>query len=112
MPPAVETRGLTRRFGSFVAVEDLSLSIEEGEIFGLLGSNGAGKSTAIRMLCGLLTPSQGEARVLGVDVAREPERVKRLIGYMTQRFSLYEDLTVLQNLRFYGGVYGLRGADR
>jgi len=111
MPPAVETRGLMRRFGKFVAVENLSLTIEEGEIFGLLGSNGAGKSTAIRMLCGLLTPSQGEARVLGVDVARQPERVKGLIGYMTQRFSLYEELTVRQNLRFYGGVYGLHGAD-
>jgi ABC-2 type transport system ATP-binding protein len=111
MTPAVETRGLTRRFGRFVAVDDLSLVIEPGEIFGLLGSNGAGKSTAIRMLCGLLTPSGGEARVLGLDVARRPEQVKRLIGYMTQRFSLYDDLTVRQNLRFYGGVYGLRGAD-
>ncbi|HEU4403175.1 MAG TPA: ABC transporter ATP-binding protein [Candidatus Polarisedimenticolia bacterium] len=105
--PAVETRRLSKSFGRFKAVEDLSLDVREGEIFGLLGSNGAGKSTAIRMLCGLLTPTSGSARVLGIDVARDPEEVKRRIGYMTQRFSLYEDLTVRQNLRFYGSVYGL-----
>ncbi len=105
--PAIETRGLAKRFGSFTAVDDLNLSVAEGEVFGLLGSNGAGKTTAIRMLCGLLRPSAGDARVLGVDVAREPERVRRGIGYMTQRFSLYRDLTVIQNLRFFGGVYGL-----
>jgi ABC-2 type transport system ATP-binding protein len=104
---AVETRNLTKRFGRFTAVSDLSLRIEEGEVFGLLGSNGAGKSTAIRMLCGLLTPTSGSASVLGIDVALDPEEVKRRIGYMTQRFSLYEDLTVRQNLRFFGGVYGL-----
>jgi len=104
---AIETRALTKRFGGFVAVDDLSLSVREGEVFGLLGSNGAGKTTAIRMLCGLLRPTGGEARVLGIDVAREPERVRRAIGYMTQRFSLYGDLTVLQNLRFFGGIYGL-----
>lgn len=112
MTAAVETRELTKRFGDFVAVDRLTLSVEPGEVFGLLGSNGAGKSTAIRMLCGLLTPSSGEARVEGLDVAREPEAVKRRLGYMTQRFSLYEDLTVLQNLRFYAGIYGLRGAER
>ncbi len=109
MAPAIETRGLSKRFGSFKAVDDLSFGVEEGEVFGLLGSNGAGKSTAIRMLCGLLRPTSGEATVLGVDVARRPEEVKRRIGYMTQRFSLYDDLTVGQNLHFFGGVYGLHG---
>ena len=109
MTPAVETRELTRRFGRFVAVDRLSLTVEPGEVFGLLGSNGAGKSTAIRMLCGLLTPSAGTARVLGIDVAQDPEGVKRSIGYMSQRFSLYDDLTVAQNLRFFGGAYGLDG---
>jgi ABC-2 type transport system ATP-binding protein len=108
--PAVRAVRLSKRFGSFLAVDELDLSVGVGEVFGFLGSNGAGKSTAIRMLCGLLQPSSGEARVLGIDVARNPEAVKRRIGYMTQRFSLYEDLTVAQNLRFYGGVYGLEGA--
>ena len=105
----IEIDHLVKRFGSFTAVEDLSLVVREGEVFGLLGSNGAGKTTAIRMLCGLLTPTSGTARVLGIDVGREPEEVKRRIGYMTQRFSLYEDLTVRQNIRFFGGVYGLQG---
>jgi ABC-2 type transport system ATP-binding protein len=104
---ALEVQGLTKRFGAFTAVDDLSFHVEEGEVFGLLGSNGAGKSTAIRMLVGLLTPSAGRGKVLGIDVARDPEAVKRRIGYMTQRFSLYEDLTVRENLRFFGGVYGL-----
>jgi ABC-2 type transport system ATP-binding protein len=107
--PAVEVERLTRRFGAFVAVDDLSFDVLPGEVFGLLGSNGAGKSTAIRVLCGLLAPTAGAARVLGIDVAREPEEVKRRIGYMTQRFSLYDDLSVRQNLRFYGGIYGLSG---
>jgi len=107
---AVELHGLTKRFGAFVAVDGISLDVEEGEIFGFLGANGAGKSTTIRMLCGLLRPTAGTGRVLGIDVGREPEEVKRRIGYMSQRFSLYDDLTVRQNLRFYGGVYGLRGA--
>ncbi|MBZ5638382.1 MAG: ABC transporter ATP-binding protein [Acidobacteriia bacterium] len=107
MTVALEVQGLTKRFGAFTAVDDLSFSVEEGEVFGLLGSNGAGKSTAIRMLVGLLTPSAGRGTVLGVDVAEDPEGVKRRIGYMTQRFSLYEDLTVRENLRFFGGVYGL-----
>ncbi len=107
---AVEARGLSKRFGSFQAVDSLDLSVSGGEVFGFLGSNGAGKSTAIRMLCGLLTPSSGQARVLGFDVSRDSDAVRRRIGYMTQRFSLYEDLTVAQNVRFYGGVYGLEGA--
>jgi ABC-2 type transport system ATP-binding protein len=110
VPPVIEVEHLIKRFGAFTAVDDLSFGVEEGEVFGLLGSNGAGKSTAIRMLCGLLTPTGGRARVLGVDVGEDPEGVKRRIGYMTQRFSLYEDLTVDQNLAFFGGVYGLRGA--
>jgi len=108
--PAVTADLLTKRFGKFTAVDGLSFEVGEGEVFGLLGSNGAGKSTAIRMLCGLLAPSSGRGSVLGIDVATDPERVKRSIGYMTQRFSLYEDLTVGQNIEFYGGVYGLRGA--
>jgi len=107
---AVELRDLTRRFGAFVAVDRVSLAVEEGEVFGFLGSNGAGKTTVIRILCGLLAPTSGTARVLGIDVARAPEEVKRRIGYMSQRFSLYDDLTVGQNLRFFAGVYGLEGA--
>lgn len=109
MATAVEVRELTKRFGAFTAVDRVSLSVEEGEIFGFLGANGAGKSTTIRMLCGLLRPSSGTASVLGKDVSRDPEGVKRGIGYMSQRFSLYEDLTVAANVRFFGGVYGLRG---
>ncbi len=109
MSDPVATDRLTKRFGAFTAVDDLTLNVAAGEIFGLLGSNGAGKSTAIRMLCGLLRPTSGAARVLGIDVARDPDAVKRGIGYMSQRFSLYDDLTVSQNLRFFGGVYGLRG---
>ena len=110
MTRPVETDRLSKHFGRFRAVDELTLSVEEGEVFGLLGSNGAGKSTVIRMLCGLLRPTSGAARVQGVDVDKDPEAVKRIIGYMSQRFSLYEDLTVSQNLRFFGGVYGLRGA--
>ncbi len=109
MARAIETRGLSKRFGRFTAVERLDLAVESGEVFGLLGSNGAGKSTTIRMLCGLLRPTSGSASVLGFDVAREAETLKRHIGYMSQRFSLYADLTVRQNLRFFGGVYGLAG---
>ena len=110
MAIAVDIEHLAKRFGSFVAVDDVSFSVEEGEIFGFLGANGAGKSTTIRMLCGLLRPSSGAARVLGIDVGSDPEAVKRRIGYMSQRFSLYDDLTVSQNLRFFGGIYGLSGA--
>jgi len=106
---AVEIRELSKRFGAFTAVDRVSLTVNEGEIFGFLGANGAGKSTTIRMLCGLLRPSSGTGLVLGTDVAQDPEGVKRKIGYMSQRFSLYDDLTVGQNLRFFGGVYGLHG---
>ena len=103
----IEVRRLTRRFGEFVAVNDLSFDVRQGEIFGFLGSNGAGKSTTIRMLCGLLRPSSGSASVGGVDVSRDPEGVKQRIGYMSQRFSLYEKLTVDQNIAFFAGIYGL-----
>src|ERR671936_1398753 len=106
---AILVRNLTRRFGDFVAVDHLTFDVHEGEIFGFLGSNGAGKSTTIRMLCGLLKPTSGTATVGGVDVSRDPEAVKRRIGYMSQRFSLYERLTVSQNIRFFGGIYGLTG---
>jgi drug efflux transport system ATP-binding protein len=106
-PSTIDVRHLTRRFGAFVAVDDVSFDVGRGEIFGFLGSNGAGKSTTIRMLCGLLKPTSGNATVGGVDVTRDPEGVKRRIGYMSQRFSLYELLTVDQNIRFFGGVYGL-----
>ncbi len=114
MNPIV-VRDLTRRFGQFVAVDHVSFEVHAGEIFGFLGSNGAGKSTTIRMLCGLLRPTAGSATVGSVDVATNPEGVKRRIGYMSQKFSLYELLTVDQNIRFYGGLYGLSGqryADR
>lgn len=104
---AIEVRGLTRRFGVFTAVDDVTFDVRQGEIFGFLGSNGAGKSTTIRMLCGLLLPSAGTARVGGIDVGADPEGVKRRIGYMSQRFSLYELLTVDQNIAFFGGIYGL-----
>ena len=104
---AIEVRNLTRRFGAFTAVDNVSFEVSTGEIFGFLGSNGAGKSTTIRMLCGLLRPTSGTATVGGVDVSRDPEGVKRRIGYMSQRFSLYELLTVDQNIAFFGGIYGL-----
>jgi ABC-2 type transport system ATP-binding protein len=106
---AIEVRRLTRRFGDFVAVDDVTFDVAQGEIFGFLGSNGAGKSTTIRMLCGLLRPTSGTALVGGIDVSRDPEGVKRRIGYMSQRFSLYEKLTVDQNITFFGGIYGLDG---
>ena len=106
---AIVVRHLVRRFGQFLAVNDVSFDVRRGEIFGFLGSNGAGKSTTIRMLCGLLKPTSGSATVGGVDVTADPEGVKRRIGYMSQRFSLYELLTVDQNIQFFGGVYGLKG---
>jgi ABC-2 type transport system ATP-binding protein len=104
---AISVTELTRRFGDFVAVDHLTFDVRQGEIFGFLGSNGAGKSTTIRMLCGLLRPTSGSARVDGIDVGQDPEAVKQRIGYMSQRFSLYERLTVDQNIRFFGGIYGL-----
>ncbi len=106
---AIELHNLTRRFGSFTAVDRLSFEVPKGTIFGFLGPNGSGKSTCIRMLCGLLNPSSGTATVNGHDVVRDSESVKRSIGYMNQAFSLYRDLTVAENLRFFGGIYGLRG---
>jgi ABC-2 type transport system ATP-binding protein len=104
---AVETQQLVKAFGSFVAVDQVTLGVKEGEIFGFLGPNGAGKSTTIRMLCGLLTPTSGKAFVKGIDVAEEPEEVRRNIGYMSQKFSLYDDLTVEQNIDFFAGMYGV-----
>ncbi len=103
----VHTEHLGRTFGKLVAVRDVSLTVRRGEIFGVLGPNGAGKSTTIRMLCGILDPTGGRGTVVGHDIARESERIKRSIGYMTQRFSLYEDLSVVENLRFYAGIYGV-----
>lgn len=104
---AVEISHLTRRFGHFTAVNDLSLTVEKGEIFGFLGANGAGKTTAIRMLCGLLLPTSGTGTVGGFDILRQSEQIKRTIGYMSQKFSLYPDLTGRQNLSFYGHMYSL-----
>jgi ABC-2 type transport system ATP-binding protein len=106
-PAAIRTMDLCKRFGSFVAVDRVSFDVPAGSIFGLLGANGAGKSTTIRMLCGLLSSSSGTAEVAGLDINQNPEGVKRRIGYMSQRFSLYDDLTVEENIRFFGGVYGL-----
>ena len=106
-PLAIRTRQLTKRFGSFTAVDSVSFEVAVGSIFGLLGANGAGKSTTIRMLCGLLASSSGTAEVGGIDINRNPEAVKRSIGYMSQCFSLYDDLTVEENITFFGGVYGL-----
>lgn len=106
--PVVVARELSRSFGSFVAVDRVSFEVNRGEIFGFLGSNGAGKTTTIRILCGLLAPSGGSARIMGFDVDKDRQQVKRLIGYMSQRFSLYSDLTVIENVHFWGGAYGLR----
>jgi ABC-2 type transport system ATP-binding protein len=108
---AIEARDLTRTFESFTAVDRISFDVRAGEVFGFLGANGAGKTTAIRMLTGLLHPTSGQATVAGHDVARETESVKRSIGYMSQRFSLYDDLTVRENIRLYGGVYDLPTSD-
>lgn len=101
----IEVEGLKKYFGSFAAVRGVSFSVRRGEIFGLLGANGSGKSTTIRMLCGILEPTEGEGRVVGYDLRREPEKIKSAIGYMSQKFSLYEDLTPVENIRFYLGIY-------
>lgn len=110
METIITAKELTKRFGSFIATNAISFEVEKGEIFGFLGANGAGKTTAMRMLCGLLTPTSGTATVAGFDVYKEPEKIKRNIGYMSQKFSLYEDMTVKENIRFYGGIYGLTDA--
>jgi ABC-2 type transport system ATP-binding protein len=111
LEPIIVTTELTKRFDRFTAVDRLSLTVDRGEIFGFLGPNGAGKSTTIRMLCGILASTSGTATVGGFDINRNPDQVRQTIGYMSQRFSLYRDLTVAENIRFFGGVYGLKGAN-
>lgn len=106
---AIEVENLTRKFGSFVSVDNISFSVKRGEIFGFLGANGAGKSTTIKMLCGILEPTSGDATVGGYSIKNESDNVKKNIGYMSQRFSLYNDLSVIENIRFFAGVYGLEG---
>lgn len=110
MPYAVEVENLVKKFGDFIAVDHVHFQVNRGEIFGFLGPNGAGKSTTIRMLCGLLMPTSGKGRVAEFDIMEEPEKIKQVIGYMSQKFSLYEDLSVFENLHFFGGIYGLSGA--
>jgi len=106
----IECEGLTKRFGHFTAVDHVSFKVAKSSIFGFLGPNGSGKSTVIRMLCGLLEPSEGTGRIAGFDIVRELDQIKALIGYMSQKFSLYDELTVYENLMFYGRLYGLSGA--
>ena len=108
----VETKGLRKTYGDLVAVEGLDLEVRRGEVFGLLGPNGSGKTTTIRMLTGLVRPTAGSAKVVGIDVIASPEKVRHRIGYMSQRFGFYEDLTVTENIRFYAGIYGLYGPDK
>ena len=105
---SIETNDLVKKFGDFTAVDHITFQVSEGEIFGFLGANGAGKTTAMRMLCGLSYPTSGKATVAGFDVYKEQEKIKKSIGYMSQKFSLYENLTVKENIEFYGGVYGLK----
>lgn len=111
MTTVIQTERLTRTFGPFTAVDAITFDVRAGEIFGFLGANGAGKTTALKMLTGLLSPSSGSATVAGFDVWKHPDQVKRRIGYMSQKFSLYEDLTVRENIRLFGGIYGLKMAD-
>ncbi len=106
-PPVINVKEMTKSFGSFLAVDRLTFQVEKGEIFGFLGANGAGKTTAVRILCGLSSPTSGQITVAGYDVLTQTEQVKRNIGYMSQRFSLYEDITVYENIRLFGGIYGL-----
>lgn len=106
---SIEVNNLTKQFGNFTAVDNISFNVKEGEVFGFLGANGAGKSTAIRMLCGILNPTSGDAMVGGYSIMNEPDKVKKVIGYMSQKFSLYNDLSVEENINFFGGVYGLEG---
>ena len=108
---AISVNGLTKRFGTFTAVDHITFDVERGEIFGFLGANGAGKTTAMRMLCGLSFPTEGKGRVAGFDVATQGEQIKRNIGYMSQKFSLYEDLTVSENLNFFTGIYGMKAKE-
>ena len=111
MDKVIQVKDLTKRFGSFTAVDGISFEVSPGEIFGFLGANGAGKTTAMRMLCGLSYPSGGSGTVAGFDIVREGEQIKRHIGYMSQRFSLYEDLTVFENMQLFGGIYGMSERD-
>ena len=108
----VEVEDIVKNFDSFVAVDHIHFQVERGEIFGFLGPNGSGKSTTIRMLCGLLLPTSGKGKVAGFDLMKEPEKIKQAIGYMSQKFSLYDDLTVIENLHFFGGIYGLSGSSQ
>jgi ABC-2 type transport system ATP-binding protein len=105
---AIQTENLTKQFGSFTAVDNISFHVLRGEIFGFLGANGAGKTTAMRMLCGLSKPTSGSGEVAGYDIARQPEKIKKNIGYMSQKFSLYEDLKVWENIRLFAGIYGMK----
>jgi ABC-2 type transport system ATP-binding protein len=111
METVIKTDKLTKRFGDFIATNEITFEVQRGEIFGFLGANGAGKTTAMRMLCGLSTPTSGSATIAGFDVYKQTEQIKQNIGYMSQKFSLYEDLTVLENIRFFGGIYGLSNSE-
>ena len=104
---SIEVKNLTKKFGKFTSVDSISFDVKAGEVFGFLGANGAGKSTTIRMLCGILEPTSGDATVGGFSVIKEPDEIKKSIGYMSQKFSLYNDLTVAENIRFFGSVYGI-----
>ena len=109
--PMIECRDLTKKFGQFTAVDKVSFSITKGSIFGFLGPNGSGKSTMIRMLCGILEPTSGSARIAGIDVTSDTDELKGMVGYMSQKFSLYDELTAMENLLFYGRLYGLHAAE-
>ena len=110
--PVITVKNMVKKFGNFVANDNLNFEVYKGEIFGFIGANGAGKTTAIRILCGLSTPTSGEMKVAGFDIYRQTEKIKQNIGYMSQKFSLYEDLTINENIRFYGGIYGMKIGER